>query len=79
MILLDANVLVYAVNADAPQHNATRAILDAALAGTIPGALVPQVLLEFFAVVTNARRVQAPLRQRLRGSKSPPYAPACPS
>jgi hypothetical protein len=61
MILLDANVLVYAVNADSPQHAASRAILDAALSGDLSGALIPQVLLEFFAVVTNARRVPAPL------------------
>jgi predicted nucleic acid-binding protein len=28
--LLDANVLAYAINADAPQHSASRALLDAA-------------------------------------------------
>ena len=61
MILLDANVLVYAVNADAPQHVASRRVVDASLAGEMAGVLVPQVLLEFFAVVTNPRRIQVPL------------------
>lgn len=61
MILLDANVLVYAVNADAPQHPASRAAVHAALAGRLPGVLVPQVLLEFLAIVTHPRRVSHPL------------------
>ena len=65
MILLDANVLVYAVNADAPQHVASRRVVEAALAGELPGVLVPQVLLEFFAVVTNPRRIQAPLAREV--------------
>lgn len=61
MILLDANVLVYAVNADSPHHGASRAVVDASMDGRAPGVLVPQVLLEFFAVVTNPRRVGRPL------------------
>jgi predicted nucleic acid-binding protein len=31
--VVDANVLVYAMDADAPQHAASRALLDAARAG----------------------------------------------
>lgn len=61
MILLDANVLVYAINANAPQHPASRRALDAAIAGSIPLVLVLQVLLEFYAVVTHPRRVSHPL------------------
>ncbi len=61
MMLLDTNVLVYAVNADAPQHSASRAILEAALGQRLPAMLVPQVLVEFYAVVTSARRVEHPL------------------
>ena len=61
MILLDANVLVYAVNADAPQHGASRAVVEASMDGRVPGVLVPQVLLEFFAIVTNPKRVTKPL------------------
>ena len=61
MMLLDANVLVYAVNADSPQHVASRGVVDAALDGQVPGVLVPQVLLEFLAVVTHPHRVRRPL------------------
>ena len=61
MILIDTNVLVYAINADAPQHGAARAFVEAARAGRWRCGLVPQVLLEFFAVVTDKRRVASPL------------------
>ena len=61
MTLLDANVLVYAINVNALQHAASRAVLQAALDGHLLCVLFPQVLLEFFAVVTSARRVQRPL------------------
>lgn len=61
MILLDANVLVYAVNADAPQHATSRSVVERSIAGDIAAALVLQVLLEFYAVITHPRRVQHPL------------------
>ncbi len=61
MILLDTNVLVYAINEDSPQHPKARAVVTAALEGAIPGVLVPQVLLEAFAVLTDRRRVKEPL------------------
>lgn len=53
----DANILVYAVNQDAPQHEASTALIKAAEEGLVTVELVPQVLLEFFSVVTNPRRV----------------------
>lgn len=61
MILLDTNVLVYALNADSPHHPQSRAVVEAALGGRLPGVLVPQVLLEAFAVLTDRRRVERPL------------------
>lgn len=61
MILFDANVLVYATNADAPQHGPSHTVVRAALDGRVAGVLVPQVLLEFFAVVTHRLRVRRPL------------------
>jgi predicted nucleic acid-binding protein len=65
VILLDANVLVYAANVDAPQHDLSRAVVDAALSGQLPAALVPQVLLEFFSVTTDPRRMPHPLTSSL--------------
>ncbi|MGH2403012.1 MAG: type II toxin-antitoxin system VapC family toxin [bacterium] len=61
MILLDTNVLVVSFNVDAGGHRVCRAVVDAALARRIPGALVPQVLLEAYAVLTDARRLKTPL------------------
>lgn len=61
MILLDSNVLVYALNEDAPQHEASRTLVERALGGRIPAALVPQVLVEAFAILTDPRRIERPL------------------
>lgn len=61
MILLDTNVLVAAVNADADTHRECRAVVDAAITRRLSGALVPQVLLEFYAVLTDRGRVRTPL------------------
>jgi toxin-antitoxin system PIN domain toxin len=78
MILLDANVLVYAINVDAPQHPASRRAVDAAIAGSIPLVLVLQVLLEFYAVVTNPRRVAHPLPPDVARQQLVAFAAALP-
>jgi predicted nucleic acid-binding protein len=55
--LVDANVLVYALFPTAPQHGASRALVEKA---KDPGAglcVLPQILADFFAVVTNPKRV----------------------
>lgn len=54
--LVDTNVLVYAVYPAAPQHPASRALIDQATAEN-PQYLAPQVLAGFYAVVTDSRRV----------------------
>lgn len=54
-------MLVYAHNADAPQHSAARALHDAATGGRVSACITYQNLLEFFAIVTNPRRVARPL------------------
>lgn len=61
MILVDTNVLIYAVNVDASHHQASRAFVEAVRNKRIAGAVVPQILLEFFAVVTDGRRIEKPL------------------
>jgi len=52
-------VLVYAVNADAPQHAASRALLDAAGDPTVRLYVTSQILCEFYSLITNPRRVAA--------------------
>jgi hypothetical protein len=58
--LIDANVLVYAMDADAPQHAASRALLEAARDPSATLYVTSQVLCEFYSIVTNARRVPTP-------------------
>jgi len=60
--LLDTNILVYAVDAQSAYHAACRPLLLQAADNhsSEPLCVTPQVLAEFFAVVTNARRVRNP-------------------
>jgi predicted nucleic acid-binding protein len=58
--IVDANVLVYAMDADAPQHVASRALLDAARDSSTTLYVTSQILCEFYSIVTNARRVPKP-------------------
>lgn len=59
--IVDTNVLVYALDADAPQHAAARALLEAARTDTSTTLFVTaQILCEFYSIVTNPRRVPKP-------------------
>jgi predicted nucleic acid-binding protein len=58
--IVDANILVYALDADAPQHIASRALLEAARDGDAILYVTSQIICEFYSVVTNARRVPKP-------------------
>jgi toxin-antitoxin system PIN domain toxin len=59
--LVDANVLIYAVDADARHHDAARRWLDRALSGS-DTVLVPWVCaLAFLRLTTSARVFESPL------------------
>jgi len=55
--VLDANILAYAVNADAAQYVASRALLEAARDPSITLYVTSQILCEFYSLITNPRRV----------------------
>lgn len=55
--LVDANVLVYALNADAPQHASARALIEFARSPKASLYVTSQILCEFYSIVTNPRRV----------------------
>jgi toxin-antitoxin system PIN domain toxin len=59
--LLDANILLYAYNADSPHHEVCRVWLEAAFNGAEPVALPWQTLLAFIRIATNPRAVAQPL------------------
>jgi predicted nucleic acid-binding protein len=59
--IIDTNVLVYALDADAGEHAAARALLEAARGDQSATLFVTsQILCEFYSVVTNPRRVPKP-------------------
>lgn len=60
MILLDANLLVYAHVSTVPQHAAARAWLDARLNGAAPVGLPWPSLLAFVRLVSNPRVFERP-------------------
>lgn len=64
MILLDTNVLVYAVDESAAIHEQCFAVVERAMSAKLDAVVVPQVLMEFYAVVTSPRRVRYPLAPR---------------
>jgi len=67
---IDANVLVYAVGADAPQHASARALIEAARDPATTLYLTSQALAEFYSIVTNRRRVAVPRSPARRASSA---------
>lgn len=59
--LLDTNVLVYYHQDLSPFHSRAKAILEMGLRRELPLCLCPQVLMEFYATITNPRRVTDPV------------------
>lgn len=62
MKLVDANVLLYAVNQDAPNHAVARRWLDRALGGEEPVGFTWVVMLAFLRLTTRAGLFPRPLR-----------------
>ena len=60
LALVDTNVLVYAFHRESEHHAACRALLDQAQNGQIALCITSQVLAEFYAIVTDRRRVGVP-------------------
>jgi uncharacterized protein len=59
--LVDANVLIYAVNSDSVHHETSRRWLETALSGTEPIGLTWGVLLAFLRVTTRRGILERPL------------------
>ena len=58
--LVDSNVLVYAALKDSEYFRPANALRNQALNGTLQLFITPQILAEFFAVITDPRRVSDP-------------------
>lgn len=61
MKIVDANVLIYAVNADSPHHQAARKWLDSNLVKPSGVGIPWIVLLAFIRIVTNPRIMPDPM------------------
>ena len=58
--LLDTNIIVYAADTSSPFHQNSKNIRDNALLGNLEICICPQVLMEFFAILTDSKRVKNP-------------------
>lgn len=61
MILVDANLLIYAVDADSPHHAKARLWLEETLSGTTRVGLAWVVLLAFLRLTTHPAVMRRPL------------------
>lgn len=61
MTLVDANVLIYAIDADSPHHGPARRWLEAALSGATPVGLPWVVILAFLRLTTRPGILHQPL------------------
>jgi uncharacterized protein len=62
VILIDANILVYAVNKDAPRHARAKSWLEKAISGTETIGIPWTVLLAFLRLTTRPGLFRDPLR-----------------
>jgi hypothetical protein len=61
MILVDANILLYAEDRQSPSHEAARNWWDAQLSGSSPVGLCWEVICSFIRIGTNPRVFENPL------------------
>ncbi len=59
LALVDTNVLVYALVPESPQHARSRAFVERAVDASAGLCVVPQILTEFYAIVTSPKRMTA--------------------
>jgi hypothetical protein len=61
VILIDANLLIYAIDADSPHHERAKQWLEEVLSGTSPVGLPWIVILAFLRITTRAGIMRNPL------------------
>jgi len=62
--LIDTNVLIYAADETSPFHLAAKELRDRGVKGDIALCICPQLLSEFYAVITDPRRTAQPRSSR---------------
>ena len=62
--LIDSNILVYSYDIDSPYYEKSMELMETrVLKGEINACIAHQSLYEFYAVITDPKRVRAPLEQ----------------
>ena len=61
LFALDTNILVFADDPSSVVHSLAKNYLEEAFKGSRPVCLSPQILAEYFAVITNPKRIKNPL------------------
>jgi predicted nucleic acid-binding protein len=74
--LLDTNVLVYAADETSPFHPPSKHLRDNGLRGKVSLCVFPQIFSEFFAVITDSRRVSNPRTQEEAATEIEKYLQA---
>jgi predicted nucleic acid-binding protein len=59
--LLDTTILVHSHNRASRYQKKAASIIEKAISGELEAYITPQILYEFFAIITNPRRVETPL------------------
>jgi len=72
-ILLDTNILVYATFSEDPFFKKAKKLRDKAMKGEIKTCITPQILSEFYAVITDPKRVSNPLSPELAKKEAENY------
>ncbi|MBD3207746.1 hypothetical protein GF319_15560 [Candidatus Bathyarchaeota archaeon] len=70
-ILLDTNILVHAFNRSSPYQVEAADTLRRGLTKEFEAFIAPQMIFEFYAVITDPRRVEKPLS--LEEAAGPPW------
>jgi predicted nucleic acid-binding protein len=60
-VFIDTNILVYAADIDSISHATAATLLTKINTGHLKSCISPQILCEFYATVTNARKFRRPL------------------
>ncbi|MBI3782852.1 MAG: PIN domain-containing protein [Deltaproteobacteria bacterium] len=60
LALVDTNILVYSLSKECAEYTPSRALREQAQSDDAGLCIAPQTIAEFYAVVTNARRVREP-------------------
>lgn len=63
-VIFDSNVLVYANNQASQFHKKCLGLVKAAVEGNLKVVLTHQNLLEFYSVITDARRIEKPISDK---------------